>query len=147
MGIRQGLDREGYQRLWAARLADLEESGVTQKQWCEQNNIAYSTLKYWTLKANKAKKQRRENGDAKWLAARISNAAEISSGTYLNTGKITVNYNAFQIKIDEGVNPDTLYKVLQVVKEILGKGCYGRKRYIYHGRKSTCANLSTGSRR
>ena len=116
---RQGLNREEYQRLWAARLADLEESGMTQKQWCEQNNIAYSTLKYWTLKTNKEKKHRRENCiKAKWLAARISDTAEISSGTYQNTCKITVTYNAFHIKIDEGVNPDTLYKVLQVVKEI-----------------------------
>ena len=28
-------------------ISDWQQSGLTQKAWCEQNNIAYATFHYW----------------------------------------------------------------------------------------------------
>lgn len=109
---KHGLNRGDYQRLWASRLADLEESNLTQKQWCDQNGVAYSTLKYWVLKANSERRRRAETGDGKWLAINASGTSET------NTGKITINCSVFRIEIDDTVNPDTLYNVLRVMREL-----------------------------
>ena len=32
---------------WAARFADQKASGLTVKQWCEQNNFTIHTYNYW----------------------------------------------------------------------------------------------------
>ena len=32
---------------WAARFADQKASGLTIKQWCEQNNFTIHTYNYW----------------------------------------------------------------------------------------------------
>jgi hypothetical protein len=33
--------------LWRERIAELEASGLTHKDWCAQNRIAPTTLRYW----------------------------------------------------------------------------------------------------
>lgn len=32
---------------WAARFADQKSSGLTVRQWCEQNNYTIHTYNYW----------------------------------------------------------------------------------------------------
>ncbi|MBR5316795.1 MAG: hypothetical protein IKU39_02765 [Lachnospiraceae bacterium] len=32
---------------WAARFSDQKSSGLTVKQWCEQNNFSIHTYNYW----------------------------------------------------------------------------------------------------
>ena len=34
-------------QLWQSRLDACQKSGVSAKQWCAQNHIAYSTYFYW----------------------------------------------------------------------------------------------------
>jgi hypothetical protein len=33
--------------LWRERIAELEASGLTHKDWCAQNRIAMTTMRYW----------------------------------------------------------------------------------------------------
>ncbi len=37
-------------QLWKERLDDLKASGLTQKAWCQENQIPQSTLRYWIRK-------------------------------------------------------------------------------------------------
>jgi hypothetical protein len=114
---KQGLDKAEYRRLWDARLVDLEESGLTQQRWCEQNNISYSTLKYWIIKINKEKKRIHE-ADDKWLTLEVGiPPAKRSAGTP-NSGKVSVNYGPFRVDIDDGANPEQVYNILRVLKEL-----------------------------
>jgi hypothetical protein len=39
--------REQLRAEKAAMTAQWQQSGLTQKQYCEQNNIAYATFQYW----------------------------------------------------------------------------------------------------
>ena len=36
--------------LWAERLHAFQESGLSRKDWCQQNGIPQSTLGYWLRK-------------------------------------------------------------------------------------------------
>ena len=35
--------------LWAERIRAFQESGLSRKDWCQQNEIPQSTLSYWIL--------------------------------------------------------------------------------------------------
>ena len=39
--------------LWQSRINEYRASEKTAKQWCEENNISSSTLKYWITRLNK----------------------------------------------------------------------------------------------
>ena len=40
--------------LWQKRLEQLQSSGKTQKDWCRENEISESTLRYWKRKLRPA---------------------------------------------------------------------------------------------
>ena len=44
--------------LWADRIHAFQESGLSRKDWCQQNEIPQSTLNYWIRKIQlEARKQ------------------------------------------------------------------------------------------
>jgi hypothetical protein len=112
-----GMEREEYQRLWAARLTDLAESGMTQRQWCEQNGISFSTLKYWILKANKKPRQN-QNQNKEWLALEVGAMPETADADCLAAGKISVNYGGFRVDVGGGTDPGQIFNILRMIKEL-----------------------------
>ena len=46
MNARQKLHQVHLQE-WAIRFADQKASGLTVRQWCEQNNLSFHTYNYW----------------------------------------------------------------------------------------------------
>ena len=40
--------------LWAERIRAFQESGLSRKGWCQQNEIPQSTLSYWIRKIQAA---------------------------------------------------------------------------------------------
>jgi hypothetical protein len=114
---KQGLSKEDYRRLWEARLQDLEESGLTQQRWCDQNHISYSTLKYWIVKTNKEKKCNQE-ADDKWLTLDVDVPPAKQSSGAPNSVKVSVNYGPFRVDIDDGANPEHVYNILRILTEV-----------------------------
>jgi hypothetical protein len=113
----KGLEPEENRRLWQARLEELAESGLTQKQWCEQNSINMSALRYWIGRSKKEKRQQEESGGRKWLTVNTS-AFTASNADAGSGGEIAVNYGAYRVEISEGTNPERIYNVLRVLKEL-----------------------------
>ena len=111
-------EKEENQRLWEARLSELKKSGQTHKSWCEQNGIAYSTLRYWVSRINKEKNQRAREGDKKWLTLEVSDLPEESRGYEAASGIMTVNHGGFQIDIRAGADPAQIYNILRIIKEL-----------------------------
>ena len=46
MNAKQKLHQVHLQE-WAIRFADQKASGLTVRQWCEQNNLSFHTYNYW----------------------------------------------------------------------------------------------------
>lgn len=46
MNARQKLHQVHLQE-WTIRFADQKASGLTVRQWCEQNNLSFHTYNYW----------------------------------------------------------------------------------------------------
>lgn len=43
-------DITNKQQLWQSRIEDCKNSSMPAKQWCQENQIAYSTYSYWVRK-------------------------------------------------------------------------------------------------
>jgi len=112
-----GLEPEENKRLWQARLTDLAESGLTQKQWCEQHSINISALRYW-MRQTKKERKHQESVGSKWLTVNANPLADSSVGAGACGGGIAVSYGAFRVEIGDGANPERIYNVLRILKEL-----------------------------
>lgn len=43
-------DTVNKQQLWRSRIEECQNSSMSAKQWCQENQIAYSTYLYWARK-------------------------------------------------------------------------------------------------
>jgi len=41
------MDRKEKQQLWDQNIQAQKQSGLSQKQWCQEKDISYHTFKYW----------------------------------------------------------------------------------------------------
>ncbi len=47
-------DIANKQQLWQSRIEECQNSSMSAKQWCRENQISYSTYSYWTRKLRSA---------------------------------------------------------------------------------------------
>lgn len=57
--------------LWLNRIQSLSESGMTQKEWCENEGIPRTTLRYWIGKLRLEEKPSHAAADGNWLELRL----------------------------------------------------------------------------
>lgn len=114
-------EKEEQRQLWIARICELEESGLTQEEWCKNHNIPYSTLRYWLSKL----KKEAETGDQKtnWLKVDLSAGNEIAAvhipETSKNTtGTINIRYGEFTVEFENGCDPHQVFEVLRMLKAL-----------------------------
>ncbi len=43
-------NKANKQQLWQSRIEDCQNSPLSAKQWCQENQVAYSTYLYWVRK-------------------------------------------------------------------------------------------------
>ena len=113
-------EKDDQRQLWIARLCDLEESGLTQDDWCKNHNIPYSTLRYWISKLKKeAETERRETN---WLKVDMSPGNEIAAVRVPeapNTiGSINIRFGEFTVELQTGCDPQRVFEVLRMLKAL-----------------------------
>lgn len=115
------IKKEEQRRLWVCRLDDLEESGMTQEQWCKQNNIAYSTLRYWIGKLKKEAEN--ENKTINWLKAEMTPGSAVAVVNPPNVAipmraSIGIRCGEFTVEVQDDCDPSRLFDVLRILKAI-----------------------------
>lgn len=68
-----------------------KESGISQKNYCKQNNLSYNTFKYWLNKYHKDRQGRKSGSSKSFIPVHIPQTvtAHIPEP---NTGMISINY-------------------------------------------------------
>ena len=88
--------------LWKERLRCCLTSGVTMKEWCHSNNIAYETCKYWKAKLKSSLNQQIS------VDIERKNFVEVeASSTNENSGMDVLIGNA-TVRLYKGFDPDSL---------------------------------------
>lgn len=95
MGIKSTANAE----LWATRVQDFMNSGITRKVWCQEHQLSVSTLGYWIRKQQRGSDSLSEQED-KLVFARLPFAQEIIQNTSSHaTAPITI-YMTGSIRIE-----------------------------------------------
>jgi hypothetical protein len=109
------LHREENEAMRREQVASFLSSGLSEQQWCGENSVSISTLRYWKRKI------REESGvGATWVelnaSATTSQALAIISAP--QGGHITVRIGAFSVEVGSGSDPTALVNVLSVLASL-----------------------------
>ena len=127
MNARQKLHQIHLQE-WTVRFADQKASGLTVRQWCEQNNLSFHTYNYWK---HLLKEEVVEQAlpDIVPLSLPVVSAAGASLETTVpdvrsiranrsirsNNSNVQMQINSISIEIDSSVSEEFLYKLIRAV--------------------------------
>lgn len=100
-------------KLWSSRIQDFQESGLTRKEWCCQNQFPLSTLSYWIRKLNPDKYQSVEQQEP--VFARLPSESELSK-TSCGHAPVTFFLNSIRIEISAGCPTELLASLVSILK-------------------------------
>ena len=98
--------------LWQSRINEYRASEKTAKQWCEENNISSSTLKYWITRLNKEQSlsvNNTEVNNTEFVPILSSNKDNrMASSATIRLGKISID-------IVDGCQPSLIRTILEAL--------------------------------
>jgi len=112
-------EKTDRRQLWISRMCDLEDSGMTQEEWCRSHNIAYSTFRYWISKLKKESESSKTN----WLKVDMTAGKEVASLRIpdiekINTSCITIRIGDFTVELPSDADPQRAFEVLCMLKSV-----------------------------
>lgn len=119
MNARQKLHQIHLQE-WTVRFADQKASGLTVRQWCEQNNLSFHTYNYWKhlLKEEVVDQTMPDivplsvlSDSGSLLETTTPNIRSIRS----NNSNVQMQINGISIEIDSSVSEEFLCKLIRAV--------------------------------
>lgn len=101
---------ENKQQLWSDRIADWKDSGLSQKRYCLQHQLTYSTFVYWRGRLKRLNGDDPAPGKVNFLPVTLKQE---------NQATLTLRVNGrYSIEIHPGFDPDLLGKVIQAVQQV-----------------------------
>lgn len=94
--------------MWRNRLDQLTASGMTQKAWCQENNVAESTLRYWIRKLQPAA----ETDKSSWIQIPENEAS------CRQKGDLTVICSGIEINITADADPALRSRIIKAMIDI-----------------------------
>ena len=86
--------------LWTKRIQDFHNSGLSRKEWCQEHQIALSTLSYWIRKQAKGLIEPEQDIDP--VFARLPSEQEFSSNLLSEHAPVTI-YLPGSVRIEIGM--------------------------------------------
>ena len=103
------IDRD---ELWQNRLQELTASAMTQKEWCQKNNIPESTLRYWIRKLRPTGRVEKAADPEGWIhmPQRI--------GPESTEGELILSSGGVQLILSRDADPGLRTRLLKVMIEL-----------------------------
>ena len=95
---------EQRKEMWKQRLGQLKASGMTQKDWCTENGIPETTLRYW---CRRLKDQ--ETGDPAWIRL------QDKSQTTVTGNDITISSGGVEMIISANADPALCCRLIRAM--------------------------------
>lgn len=87
--------------LWSDRINSFQESGLSRKEWCQQNEIPLSTFSYWNRKLQTGSPVTESSSEP--VFARLPSEQELCSGEHIGKASVTIRLSE-DIRIE--ISPD-----------------------------------------
>ena len=100
--------------LWADRIQAFQESGLSRKDWCQQNGIPQSTLGYWLRKIQSETLKTECTADP--VFAKLPTEQELQFNSPVGTSSITILLPE-NLRIEVGA--DCAYRLIAALRDAL----------------------------
>ena len=97
-------------KIWQERLEDFAASGMSQREWCQHQNISVTTLRYWKRKLQSGSSAPSEGN---WMTV----VPESPMFPSVQNHEITIQQGDIKIVILPTVDPQLGYDLLQVLMQ------------------------------
>ena len=94
--------------IWRERLQDLSASGLSQKEWCRQQDISIYTLQYWKRRLQEEPSESKRNT---WMTV-VPDSSDLHAAT---DSEITIRKAEITIVLSSTVDPRISHELLQVL--------------------------------
>lgn len=101
--------------LWADRIHTFQESGLSRKDWCQQNEVPQSTLSYWIRKIQGKATQAESRSDP--VFAKLPSEQELRCGAVAGNSPVTILLpENIRIEVDADCPARLMAALLQALK-------------------------------
>ena len=113
---------------WTVRFAEQKASGLTVRQWCEQNHLSFHTYNYWKhlLKEEVVEQALPDivplslpvlSDSGSSLETTVPDVRSIRANRSIrsNNSNVQMQINSISIEIDSSVSEEFLYKLIRAV--------------------------------
>ena len=104
----QQLNEQNKLAMWAGRISECRNSGLTVKRWCKENGVGEQTYYKWQKRVFALAKAQHET--------QFAEVTPIISGHETVPVAITVHMAGVSADIHNGADPSTVEAVLQILK-------------------------------
>ena len=107
-------------QLWLARITDLAESGLSQREWCVRNNQSVSTLRYWI---RRLRDKEPEGQQPQWLKVNVPSKRgafelDIPMDPSNKADALRVSCKGFTVEVPEGCNRNQVRELFELLQEL-----------------------------
>lgn len=111
------MKRDKKRNLWSERVSSYQASGLSAREWCEQNQISTSTFQYWVQKFRKEVLSHDSNNEStQWLSLEVSDIKSKPSIPDATAG-VRINIGSATIELSPGFDLNTLEDVVHVLRK------------------------------
>ena len=101
------------QQLWYARYLDFMDSGLSQRQWCKENQISTSSLTYWIKIFGRNENAMQVDTNKMWVEVKKTTPITTQGITGNDSSTIRIALGELKIEVPPDVNPNILFKLVE----------------------------------
>ena len=103
--------------LWQSRLDACQKSGMSAKQWCAQNHIAYSTYFYWAKKSKTISGLEKGNLSGEMVFAQLPSEQDILARPQEIPAPVSMFLGSIRIDVTSSCPQPLLRALVEVLKQ------------------------------
>ena len=105
------------EQLWKSRLDACQKSGMSAKQWCAQNHIAYSTYFYWAKKSKTISDLEKGNLSGEMVFAQLPSEQDILTKPQEISAPVSMFLGSIRIDVTSSCPQPLLQALIEVLKQ------------------------------
>lgn len=108
------MSKKANSEYWQQIVSDQISSGLTQHEWCEQNNVNIHNFRYWKRRIISETKQLQtaDQTETKW-AIITSSESDVDDNNIKST--LCIHIGKAVVEVNPGFDPESLSAVLAVL--------------------------------
>ena len=98
------------QESWRLRIKEYRSSGLAAAEWCNQNSLSLSILRYWIVRLNKKQSSHEKVSEPVFAAL-----PALTATSFLGTAPVTIHMGTIRIEIMDSCKADLMSNLIGIL--------------------------------